>query len=252
MDADVEVPLGVLWVVAVAAEAEAVLRGLGSGVAVPEPWRPTLVAPEHALIVSGVGKSGAAGASALAVGWAQPALVVSAGVAGALGGELEIGSVVVGTESIEADEGVRTADGFIPVSELGFGPALDGGSRFASPPELVEDLLEIGFRAGTIATVSSGSGSDAARDEIVARTGAIAEAMEGAAVLRAAAWLGLPAVEVRAISNTTGHRAAQHWDLPLALDRLSSGVLACSPVFERYARGRQVRERPGADPRHGS
>ena len=46
--------------------------------------------------------------------------------------------------------------------------------------------------------------------------GAIAEAMEGAAVVHAARRLGLPGGEVRVISNSTGDRAKQQWDIARA------------------------------------
>ena len=45
--------------------------------------------------------------------------------------------------------------------------------------------------------------------------------MEGAAVVHAARRLHLPAIELRTISNTTGDRDRQHWDLPGALDAMA-------------------------------
>jgi futalosine hydrolase len=52
------------------------------------------------------------------------------------------------------------------------------------------------------------------------RTGAVAEAMEGAAVVHAALRAGVPGLEVRAISNTTGDRPTQRWDMPAAFAAL--------------------------------
>ena len=58
---------------------------------------------------------------------------------------------------------------------------------------------------------------------MTARTGAIAEAMEGGAVGVSAARVGggVWFSELRVISNTTGDRAGQRWDLSRALARLS-------------------------------
>jgi futalosine hydrolase len=53
------------------------------------------------------------------------------------------------------------------------------------------------------------------------RTGAVAEAMEGAAVALVAHRLRIPMAEVRVVSNTTGSRPRQVWDLKGALARLS-------------------------------
>jgi futalosine hydrolase len=48
--------------------------------------------------------------------------------------------------------------------------------------------------------------------------------MEGAAVVHAANRVGAPAIEVRAISNTTGNRNTQEWDIPLALQNLDAAI----------------------------
>jgi futalosine hydrolase len=63
---------------------------------------------------------------------------------------------------------------------------------------------------------------------VKARTGAVAEAMEGAAVGLVAHRLGIPFGEVRIISNTTGDRNLQRWDMKRALASLSEviGLLA--------------------------
>jgi nucleoside phosphorylase len=48
--------------------------------------------------------------------------------------------------------------------------------------------------------------------------------MEGAAVVHAANRVSAPAIEIRAISNTTGNRDAQEWNLELALQNLGKAV----------------------------
>jgi len=48
--------------------------------------------------------------------------------------------------------------------------------------------------------------------------------MEGAAVVHAANRLGAPAIEIRTISNTTGHRESQQWDMNLAFTNLGRVV----------------------------
>ena len=80
------------------------------------------------------------------------------------------------------------------------------------------------FRCGPIATVATCSGTDEAARQVEQRTGAVAEAMEGAAVVHAAFRLGVGAIELRTISNTTGNRQQQIWKLDEALTALSSAV----------------------------
>ena len=108
---------------------------------------------------------------------------------------------------------------------VGDGRALDGArashTRLGRVRPAPSDL-EPAATKGSIATVATCSGTDEGALEIARRTGGIAEAMEGAAVLHAARALGASGIEVRVISNNTGERSAQVWDLSRAFDRLAS------------------------------
>ncbi len=209
-----------LLAVAAPSELRAVLRGLGVKIA-PEPraWT-TIDAGRFDVVLAGVGKANAAGAVARLLDPSRHAGVLSVGVAGALpGGGLALGAVVCARACVFADEGVETPDRFIGCAELGFPPAEGLGQ--AIPATLGGGVLAAAADAeGVIATVSTCSGTDEAARRLVERTGAVAEAMEGAAAALAAHRLGLPAGELRVISNTTGARASQRWDLPGALARL--------------------------------
>ena len=48
--------------------------------------------------------------------------------------------------------------------------------------------------------------------------------MEGAAVVHAASRVGAPGIEMRSISNTTGNRDTQEWNIELALQNLGKAV----------------------------
>ncbi|MDX2016827.1 MAG: futalosine hydrolase [Planctomycetota bacterium] len=221
---------GILFLVAARREAQAVLRGLtarddAAFADVPE-W--TLISPVAGagLVRTGVGKVNA-GAAVARFGPGHR-LLVSIGIAGALPSEgapgfaLEIGSAVVARESAYADEGLLAPAGFSDLAAMGFapGPAHARGPTFAGDVSAVGALTSAGLRVVRVATVSTCSGTEALAREVVRRTGAQAEAMEGAAVLHAGARLGLPAVEVRVISNTTGDRDRQVWALDRSLDAL--------------------------------
>jgi futalosine hydrolase len=52
----------------------------------------------------------------------------------------------------------------------------------------------------------------------------LVEAMEGFGVLRAAALAGIPAVEVRAISNELGEEDRSRWQVPEALELLGAAL----------------------------
>jgi futalosine hydrolase len=220
---------GVLFLVAARREAQAVLRGLSGGddpswADVPE-WTPVEVAGAT-VVRTGVGKVNA-GAAAARFGPGRR-LLVSIGIAGALPIEvgdaaaLEIGAAVVASASVYADEGLLAPAGFTDLAAMGFAP----GPRHAPGPSFAPDARALGALGAAglvpvrVATVSTCSGTDALALEVARRTGAQAEAMEGAAVLHAAARLGLPAVEVRVISNTTGDRERQRWALDRSLEAL--------------------------------
>jgi futalosine hydrolase len=156
------------------------------------------------LLVTGVGPVEAACAVAHALAVERYRLVVSAGLAGAFDGAARIGDgVVVAVDACE----LSLEDGR-PI-------LLPGGQkvveRAASDPHLVAQLHVRGFpkvHGITVARVTS-SEATAAR---LARLGAQVESMEGFAALRAAQRAGVPAIELRGISNRAGSREGSGWD----------------------------------------
>jgi len=229
-----------LLVVAAPKEAEAVLRGLDAAQAEHEGlsrWRAIPARPGFEVLVTGVGKACAAGAVAAVFDPARHGAVINTGVAGALPGPGAPGlrDVVLADRSVYADEGIETPGGFFDVASMGFSPAPPGleamGLAVPADAGLLGACRSLADRVGPIATVSTCAGTDRIAGQVVERTGAIAEAMEGAAAgftaLCIATAGGVPAVpflEARVISNTTGDRDGQRWDLGGALDRLSALV----------------------------
>jgi nucleoside phosphorylase len=57
--------------------------------------------------------------------------------------------------------------------------------------------------------------------------------MEGAAVVHAARRQRVPAIELRVISNTTGDREGQRWDLSAALTALGISVAVALDEIRR-------------------
>lgn len=192
------------------------------------------------VVVSGVGRVNAAVATTLAVGSrSTPPLVVSAGIAGVLPSEagfessLPIGSIVIGDRAVYAEEGMITRDGFTSISDMGFPVASFARGNSILPDADAVDRLRKSIpdaEVGSIATVATCSGTDGLAMEIATRTGAMAEAMEGAAVIHAARLLGAAGLEIRTISNRTGDRERQGWDLEAAFAALDT-------VAEALARG---------------
>ncbi len=227
--------------VALAAPKEvlAAIRGLGGPASdLPPEWGVCEIGGVH-VVRTGVGKVNAAGAVVASAAARRPKAVLSVGIAGALpgvdGGMLPIGTVVVAGASTYADEGLMGPEGFRTMSDLGFPLGGFEGNRINADAGLCAGLMEVladlSPVCATVATVSTCSGTDALARQVATITGARAEAMEGAAVAHACWRLGIAFAEVRVISNTTGDRSAQKWDMAMSLSRLTE-------VLGRVARAR--------------
>jgi futalosine hydrolase len=184
------------------------------------------------VLLTGIGKANASAMVARTLAMSPPKRVINIGIAGALPeGGLEIGDVITASRSIFADEGVDTPNGFLDCRAIGF-PIYrnDDGAGLPPDQELRAKLKRLNLTEVGVATVSTCSGRDALATRIRRRTGAAAEAMEGAAVLLACQHACVPAAELRVISNTTGDRDAQVWDIGLALDTLAKVALQISDI----------------------
>ena len=177
------------------------------------------------VVTGGIGRTNAAASTTESILRHGPfAAVINAGVAGVLpGGKLALGDTLVASACVYAEEGLLTPAGFVDMAAMGFSLGDFEGNTVPVDDRLLSRLAGL-FRTGPIATVATCSGTDAAAESVARRTGAVAEAMEGAAVVHAARRLGVPAIELRVISNTTGDREDQEWDLAGALVVLGRSV----------------------------
>lgn len=187
-----------------------------------------MLTPTLSLIRTGVGKTnaGAALAAALASSFATqtPSLLINLGVAGSLPPHtLAIGDSILATTSLYADEGIETPDSFLTPERFGFpyAPAPFADAGYPLSVRLRSLLAPLATHQGPIATVSTCAGTDTRAELVRQRTAALAEAMEGAAIAQVAAHRGIPFAELRVISNTTGDRLRQRWNLALSLERLA-------------------------------
>ncbi|MET9590687.1 futalosine hydrolase [Streptomyces sp. NPDC006516] len=226
----------VLVVTAVPAERDAVTRAFGGEPEVREvPGAQLHGAGPFDVVAGGAGPAAAAAVTAFALAAASEpyALVVSAGIGGGFAPASPVGSLVVATDIVAADLGAETPDGFVPVTGLGF-----GRDTFLPPGSLVQDVAAAtGAVPGPVLTVSTATGSAARTAELLAaHPGAAAEAMEGFGVAEAAAGLGVPALELRAVSNTVGPRDRAAWRIGDALAALTEAFGKIAPVVESWNR----------------
>ncbi len=148
-------------------------------------------------LVCGVGPVEAAATVAAALQRDRPDAIVHVGIAGARG--IAPGRVVIGAEAVYCD----LAAAFPLVDRVVADPLLLDAARRALPDAPV-------VRIGTSAAVGG-----VAHDVPV-------EAMEGFGVLRAAALAGVPALELRSVSNEIGERDRSLWRIDDALAALGN------------------------------
>ncbi|QBJ91089.1 futalosine hydrolase [Streptomyces seoulensis] len=188
------------------------------------------------LLAAGVGPALAAASTAAALTAAALAgtpygLVVSAGIGGGFQPEAPVGSLVVADAITAADLGAETPDGFLPVTDLGFGTV-----THLPPNSLVREVVAAtGARPGTVLTVSTVTGTATRAAALRERhPGALAEGMEGFGVAEAAAAHGVPVLEIRAVSNPVGPRDRDAWRIGDALAALTGAFGKLAPALESW------------------
>jgi futalosine hydrolase len=158
-------------------------------------------------LTCGVGPVEAAVATALRLASGpRPLGILHLGVAGAR--DLAPGTLVLGLEAVYCDLGAAEIE---LVRRAAPDPRLLGRAREALPEAVLAPI-------GTSAAVGGATAADV-------------EAMEGFAVLRAAEVAGIPAIELRAISNRYSDPRAD-WQIQTALDALGRAVPRLLEAFD--------------------
>ena len=144
---------------------------------------------------------------------------------------LQIGDLVLANKEIFGDMGVVTTEKFIPLEQLGLpqDPQLAPVAQQAL--FLNSDLLTWAQKllpdaaCGSFVTVNCCSGHPNLSDELKQRTDAICENMEGAAAAQVCAEFNILLLELRGISNPTGTRDPQQWDIARGAKAAQLGIL---------------------------
>ena len=184
--------------------------------------------PAARTVVSGVGAVAAALATAKALVESPYGLVVSAGIAGAYPGSgLEPGDLAVSSRIVQADLGAQDGERFLSLEELGLS-VRPAQPHFADFPvwEGAENLAHAACAVyGPMLTLNTVTGTHVRAQELTRRyPGALTEGMEGAGVAHAAALAGVPALELRGVSNPVGPRDRSAWRIREALDATRHGL----------------------------
>jgi futalosine hydrolase len=135
-----------------------------------------------------------------------------------------LGELVVATQEIWPEYGVRQADGTL--TPLGF-PMLDDVPEpvLRLDPDAAAQALGLSLPRqwirGPALTGAGVTGDPVLAARLHRQWQAVTESMEGFGVALAARLAGVPFLEVRSISNAVGERDKRRWDVPAALAALA-------------------------------
>ncbi|MFC2175862.1 futalosine hydrolase, partial [Bacteroidota bacterium] len=143
-------------------------------------------------------------------------LVINIGIAGAFDASLKIGDVVQVVSDRIVELGVEDNGVFIPADEMDL---VDIDQTLFVSQTLVNCLPTV-----TGITVNRVHGSVDSILKTIHQFNPDVESMEGAAVAYTCHKLGIPWVQIRAISNKVEPRNKTNWNIPLALKNLQKEV----------------------------
>lgn len=162
-------------------------------------------------LVCGVGPVEAASATAAAIAQAAPRAVLHVGIAGSRRRPALVPpQLVIGTEARYMD--------------------LAPDQRFVAPVLLPDARLLAAAREALPDAVAAPIGTSA---RVGGTSGCDVEAMEGYAVLRAAERAGIPAIEVRAISNEIDETDRTRWQFEAAFAAITTATSRLVPILAR-------------------
>ena len=162
----------------------------------------------------------------------KPQAVLLCGCGGSYpGSDLQIGSLALAKEEIFGDLGVATANRFIPLKQLDLpqNPQLAPTVQQSFP--LNADLLSWAQEVlpdavcGSFVSVNCCSGNAELSVVLQQRCDGICENMEGAAAAQVCTEFDIPLLELRGISNPTGTRDPQQWDITRGAEAAQLGIL---------------------------
>ena len=192
------------------------------------------------VVVSGIGAVNAALATQRAILDDPPALILSAGIGGAYPwGAAAIGDVVVSSELIYGLLGAEDGADLLDLEQLGF-PLLETPrpiyNALPAAPQARAFATRVGAHFGPILTVETVTGSPYSLERLrIAHPDALCEAMEGAGVAHAAAPCGIPAFEIRGISNMVlDRRDRDSWRIGAALTALHRSLEMAWDALREY------------------
>jgi futalosine hydrolase len=141
-------------------------------------------------------------------------LAINLGIAGSFDRGIALGDVVEITDDALTELGAEDDDEFITIDKLGFGES-SFKSTYALP-------AHCNLRKASAITVNTVHGNDASIKKLSSRINAQIESMEGAAFFYCCREMGMPCLQIRAVSNYVEKRNRDAWQIGLAIKNLNT------------------------------
>lgn len=170
------------------------------------------------ILVTGVGMT----ATAYALGKylsGSYTLILNLGIAGSFSRNVRLGDVVNITSDEFSELGAEDQEAFLTIDQLGFGKSIYHG-RYPETHPMIKKLPAV-----TGITVNQVHGNKKSIEGITKRINPFTESMEGAAVFYASEKSGIPALQIRSISNYVEVRNKESWKIGLAIQNLNQWAI---------------------------
>jgi len=161
--------------------------------------------------------------------FAQPDIVIQAGIAGSFDKSLPIGAVVEVASEVFADTGAEDKDGtFLDMFDLGLWEKnkfpFDQEGKIHNPLLRFPDLPKV-----SAITVNTATGTKNRIKFLENKYKAQLESMEGAAFFYNSLMQKVPFTQVRSVSNYIEPRNRDNWDIPTAVKNLNDFLMFVLP-----------------------
>lgn len=174
---------------------------------------------EITFYVSGVGMSAMSYSMGKALNDSYD-LALNIGIAGSFSKKRELGQVVNVTHDIFSELGAEDGDKFLTLHDLNLTGTTEVNNNSIIKNRVIDQLPKvIGITVNTV------HGNEQSIKKIIQRLSPDVESMEGAAFMYACKKESLPFVQIRSISNYVDRRNKNNWNIPLALENLSSTMI---------------------------
>jgi futalosine hydrolase len=173
--------------------------------------------PTINFLITGAGMVATAFALGQHLATNQYDLAINLGIAGSFDRSIALGDVVEITEDSLIELGAEDDENFITIEELGFGKSVFK-STYALP-------ARSNLKKTSGITVNTVHGNEASIYRLRSRINAQIESMEGAAFFYSCQRIGLPCIQIRAVSNYVEKRNRNAWQIGLAIKNLNTFAL---------------------------